>query len=252
MAKSEDVSAYAAEREARDAEAKGEEVNGEERVSRIREALDQARADTQHARAQNGLEQPLDLDQQFQTAEQEWNQAEVAEQEYEAERQVARNEGRFMAVAEQLKQANPQAHATMTSHLAALDEVITPEQGEAFKRALTAGDPREGLAIVHRLTTPSAEMSPQEKLQYFAQLSPDQLAQTVHQARDYLRMERNISQQYEAQYQERARKVTRAPAPFRPVRGGASPPVNLDRLAAKDNPADYIKARQAQLKKDRA
>ena len=49
---------YVAEREARDAEAKGEEVNGEDRAQRIREALEQARQDTNQVRQQNGLDQP--------------------------------------------------------------------------------------------------------------------------------------------------------------------------------------------------
>ena len=109
MAKDEDISNYAAEREARDKEARGEEANGEDRTARIREALAEARQSTQEARQLNGLDNP-DFDQQFQTAEQEWQQAEQGEQDYQSEIETARNEGRFTAVAEVLKAANPAAH----------------------------------------------------------------------------------------------------------------------------------------------
>ena len=114
--------------------------------------------------------------------------------------------GEIHGIAEQLKQVNPQAWQQINDHMTAIDTMLVPEQTDALKRALTKGDPRESLAVLHRLTTPSADMSPDQKLVYLAGLSPDQLAQTIHEARNYLQMEQSISQQYEARYQERARK----------------------------------------------
>ena len=113
MAKDESIEAYAAERQARDAEAEGEPVDDEARSTRIREALAKAIAETTEARQQNGLDQP-DLDQQYQSAEQEWQQAQAAEVEQESALEQAKAEGRFTAVAEQLKAVNPQAHEQIT------------------------------------------------------------------------------------------------------------------------------------------
>lgn len=47
----------------------------------------------------------------------------------------------------------------------------------------------------------------------------------------------------------KTKQVTKAPPPVTPVKGGSSPPAtNLEKLAAVDNPKDYIAARQAQMK----
>ena len=94
----------------------------------------------------------------------------------------------------------------MTDNLAALDEIIAPEQGQAFRRALTAGDPREGLAIVHRLTQPSAQMSAQEKLQISRDFHRSAGGDYLPGSRLSANGQRSISQQYEARYQERAEK----------------------------------------------
>ena len=144
MARSEDAGDYIAERQARDAEARGEEVNGEDRTSRIRQALEQARAGTDAARKANGIGEPQpDLDTAFQDAEQEWQQAEQSEQAYESEREQAKAEGRFTAVAEMLKTANPQAHQEITQSLGALDVMMQPEQLDVLRREMVKGDPRE-------------------------------------------------------------------------------------------------------------
>jgi hypothetical protein len=105
MARSEDASAYIAERQDRDREDRGEEIDEGDRASRIRKALEQARADTTQAR--NGLDQQPDLDTQFQDAQAQWDEAQAQEVQFEQEREAARNEGRFQAVAENLKQVNP-------------------------------------------------------------------------------------------------------------------------------------------------
>ena len=103
MARSEDASAYIAERQDRQREDAGEQVNGEDRASRIREALSKARQETAEARQQNGLDQPdpqTTSISQSQYAETQWAEAQQQEATFEDERELARNEGKFQAVAD--------------------------------------------------------------------------------------------------------------------------------------------------------
>ena len=235
MARDEDISAYKAEREARDKEAKGEEVDGEDRAARIREALAKARQETAEARQQNGIGEQVDLDQQYQSAEQEWQQAQAAEVEQESALEQAKAEGRFTAVAEQLKAVNPTAHHEITNSLGALDVMMQPEQLDVLRREMTKGDPRESLAVLHRLTLPNVQddgstITPEQKLSYLASLPPAALETTLSQARTYLQLEADLSKRLSRQYAGQPRKVTGAPPPFR-GQGGASPPRSLEKLA---------------------
>jgi hypothetical protein len=255
MAKSEDITAYARERQDRDAEDRGEEIDEGDRASRIREALAKARQDTTEARQQNGFDQQPDLDQQYQSAEEEWAAAQAAEQTFEQEREQAISEGRFQQVAQGLKQASPQLHSQISDTMAVIDTVLNDDQITAFKRGITKGDATQGMAIAHRLsqTTVNPDGStttPEQKIEYLASLSPQQLEATLDGARSYLELESSISQQYAARYAAAPRRVTRAPAPFTRPRGGASAPRSLESLAGKENPADYIKARMAAMKRE--
>ena len=253
MAKDENPESYIKEREARDAEAKGEEVNEEDRAARIREALAKARQETAEARQQNGLDQP-DLDSQYQDAEAQWAQAEQQEQTYESELAQAKAEGRFTAVAEQLKAVNPQAHTEITNSLGALDVMMQPEQLDVLRREMTKGDPRESMTVLHRLTQPNFQedgsvLTPEQKLEMLASMPPAELASTLSQARTYIQLEGDISKRLSRQYAGQPRRVSKAPPPFRGPKGGASPPQNLSALASKsENPADYIKLRRQQMK----
>ena len=219
MAKDENPADYIAERAARDKEAAGEQVNGEDRAARIREALAKAREETQQARQQNGLDQP-DLDQQYQSAEEQWAEAQQQEATFEDERELARQEGKFQAVAEQLKQTNPQTWQEITDNLGAFDQMVTPEQGDAFKRALTAGDPREGMAIVHRLSQASynpdgsVAMTPYDKIAHIASLPPQEITRIVNQARDWMQIEHQIANRYAAAYAAQGKRHTSAPPLF--------------------------------------
>jgi hypothetical protein len=259
MAKSEDISAYAAERADRDAEASGEDVDTEERAARIREALSKARQDTAEVRQQNGLDaQPPDLDQQLQSAEQEWDEAQQQEATFEQDRELARAEGKFQAFAEDLKQRNPQVWQEITDNLAVLDMMIAPEQGDALRRALLKGDPREGVAIVHRLPQTSVNpdgsiaMTAADKLTHIASLSPQEISEVIDQARLWFQIEDRVSQTYRNAYAAQGRRVSQAPAPFKAPKGGASPPRSLEALAAKgESASDYIKMRQQQMKRAR-
>ena len=198
MARDENPENYIKEREARDAESRGEEADEDARSERIRQALEKAREDTEAAR--NGIGEPKpDLDSELQAAEAQWQEEIQQEQTFEQERDVARNEGRFQAIAEQLKQSNPQTWQQITDNLQVFDTMATPEQGEAFKRALIAGSPQEGLAIVHRLSQPtfgpdgSLQMSAQDKIAHIVSLPPQEITRVVNQARDWLQIEHNVS-----------------------------------------------------------
>lgn len=252
MAKDENPENYFKERQARTAESQGKEVDEDARAERIRQALEKARKDT--AAARNGGELPPDMDAELAAAEAQWREEVSAEQTVEDQREQARAEGRFTATAEVLKASNPQAHAEITNTLGALDMMMQPDQLDILTREVTKGDPRESLAVLHRLTQPSFNedgsvlMNPQAKLEYLASMPPDQLQATLAGARQWLQLEHQISRQYEAKYRTRAKKVSSAPAPFRPPKGGANPPKDINALARKDDVADYAKARRAQMK----
>jgi hypothetical protein len=256
MARSEDITSYAQEREARQAEERGEKVDEEARGARIRQALEQARKSTAEVRQQNGLDnQPPNLDTAFEDAERVWQQQQQEEQAFEQERQRAHNQGRFTAHAEQLKQVNPQAWQEINGGIDALSTMVSPAQNEAIANALADGDPREGLAVMHRLTQTShhddgsVHMSAADKLAHLASLPPEQLADTIDQCRNYLRLEHDISRKYAARYAQQGRRHTKAPPPFSRPRGGASPPQNLNTLASKSENIDsYVKVRHAQMK----
>jgi hypothetical protein len=257
LARPEDISGYAAERQAREAEAKGEEVNTEQRAERITKALAEAREATEKARQENGLDQPPDLDRAYEAAEARWREEQQQEATFEAERQAARDEGRFMAVAENLKARDPQTWQTITDHLGELDTMIVPEQAAAMRKALTNGNPQESLAIVHRLTQTaynpdgSVQMTPQDKLAHLASLPPAQLADTIDQARMYLQIENQVGRQMAARYAAAPRRHTQAPPVFSRPRGAAMPPQNLDNLARKsENISDYVRMRQQQMKRE--
>jgi hypothetical protein len=257
MSRDENPENYIKEREARDKEEAGEQVNGEDRSARIREALAKARQDTAEARQQNGLDQP-DLDHEYQTAEQQWAEAEQSEQTYETEIEQARSEGRFTAVAEELKAVNPQAHQEISGALGALDVMMTPEALDVLRRQITKGNPREAMVMLHRLTEAtvnddgSVAMNPSDKLAYLASMPPRLLEETLSQARTFVQLEETISKKFAARYANQPRRHTKAPEPFKRPSGGANPPQNLERLASRGEAIDdYVKVRRQQLKRGR-
>jgi hypothetical protein len=107
LARSEDASNYIAERtDLEKEEETGEVETGAARAQRIREALEQARKDTASAKQTNGL------DDQLQDAQAQWEQQQQQEQwqlqQAEKLLDATRNEAKFQAHAELLKQNNPQ------------------------------------------------------------------------------------------------------------------------------------------------
>jgi hypothetical protein len=253
MAKDEDASDFIAERKARDAEERGEQVNGDERSARIRQALAQAQQDTAEAREAAGLngEQPPDLDGQYWDAEAQWQEEQAAEQEAEQQRQADKDEAKFSARAEILKETNPQTWQQITDAMAMLDAVgLTPEQEAAVKRGLTMGGGWHGLEVAYHFAMPAQNpdgsiVGPAEKAQLIASLSPQEIVQVFRDARIHI----NAQQQALRQFHAQARRYTKAPPLMRHPTGGAAPPKDIRQLATKENVGDYIKARQAQEKR---
>jgi hypothetical protein len=146
----------------------------------------------------------------------------------------------------------------VTDTLGTWDAIATPDQSAALRSAIVNGDPKESLAALHRLTQPSYNedgsvlMTPQEKLEYLVSLPPREIARTMQQAKDYLSIEHGVARQYAARFAQQGRRHTKAPPPIRPPKGGANPPVSLERLASKSENIDgYVKARQQQMKQER-
>ena len=156
-----------------------------------------------------------------------------------------------------LKTANPQAHQEITNSLGALDVMMQPEQLDVLRREMVKGDPRESLVVLHRLTQPNVQedgsvLTPEQKLSILASMPPAQLAATLDQARTYIQLESDISKRLSRQYAGEPRRVSKAPPPFKSPRGGANPPVSLERLASKgEDISSYAKARHAQMKRGR-
>jgi hypothetical protein len=247
LAKNEDITDYASEKEDQAKEAKGEEFEPtEERLDRIKRAMEQAREDTQQARQS----EPSELDQQLSEAEQAWQEQQAQEQWLEQQRAITLDEARFTARAELLKEQNPQTWAQITD---TIDETLAdPHQVEAFKRGLTKNSGPEGLEAAWRLSqTTTLEdgsvITPQMKAQYLASLSPPQIESILDQSRTYVQIEEQIRRQLASQ----PRRMTNAPPPIRSPRGSASAPKDMHALARRDNASDYIKARMAQEKRAR-
>jgi hypothetical protein len=254
LAKSEDIASYAAEREdLENEEQTGEVETGAARAQRIREALEEARKDTAEAKQTNGL------DDQLQDAQAQWEQQQQQEQWQlqQAERllDATRNEAKFQAHAELLKQNNPQVWQTITDTLGTFDTLAqSDEQIDALKAGLTR-DPREGMAIAYRLSQTSYNpdgsvlMTPAQKMEHLAGLSPQELSATLEQARIWTQVEGQVSRQYAQRYANQPRRQTAAPPPFRTPSGSAAAPRDMRSLAEKSDASDYIKARMAQERK---
>jgi hypothetical protein len=256
LARSEDVSNYIQERADLEREEEtGEVETGAARAQRIREALEEARKDTAEAKQTNGL------DDQLQDAQAQWEQQQQQEQwqiqQAEKLLDATRNEAKFQAHAELLKQNNPQVWQTITDTLGTFDTLAqSDEQIDALKAGLTR-DPREGMAIAYRLSQTSYNpdgsvlMTPAQKMEHLAGLSPQELRATLEQARIWTQVEGQVSRQYAQRYAQQPKRFTSAPPVMSQPRGGAAPPKDLSALARKDNVGDYVKMRMAQEKRAR-
>jgi chromosome segregation ATPase len=249
---SESIEAYKAEREDRDRAEEGEDTRAS-RIDRIHRAMEDARQQTEEARAEAGFD-PEALDSLNAAYFEQADSILAAQQEaQEAEQRDADlQSARFTAHAEILKQQNPQAWENITGTLRQLDEMgLSDEQKSEITKGLTRAGPQVGLAIAARLATPTynpdgSQITPAEKMLQLAQMSPRELRQTFDDAAKWMTIENQVRQQYASAY----RQQTAAPPPFQGPRGGASPPRDLGALAGRgESAADYIRARKAQIKR---
>jgi hypothetical protein len=188
----------------------GEIETGAARAQRIREALEEARKDTAEAKQTNGL------DDQLQDAQAQWEQQQAQEQwqlqQAEKLLDATRNEAKFQAHAELLKQNNPQLHEQISATLGTFDQLAqSDEQIDVLKAGLTR-DAREGMAIAYRLSQTSYNddgsvmMTPAQKMEYLASLSPQELASTLEQARIWTQVEGQVSRQYAQRYAQQPKR----------------------------------------------
>jgi hypothetical protein len=252
LARSEDASNYIAERaDLEKEEETGEVETGAARAQRIREALEEARRDTNEARAQeaNGL------DQQMQDAQAQWEYQQAEEQRASQLLESARNEGKFQERATLLKQQNPQVWQEITDTLGTFDALAASDQQIDILKAGLTRNPEQGMAMAWRLSQPSYNpdgtvlMTPAQKMEHLASLSPQELASTLEQARLFVQIEEQVSRQYAQRYAAQPKRMTSAPPVMSQPRGAANPPKDMASLARKDNASDYIKARMAQEKR---
>jgi hypothetical protein len=247
LAKDEDAGAYVQERADQLAEENGEKT--ETRLSSVEKALEIARAQTREAR-----EQSDGLDQEYAQAEAEW-QAQQA-QELEAEKQRASElsyyeaRGRCAERGAQLLKANPEIHGKITENLTVLESVLTPDQSLALQMALVNyTDAAWNLGL--KLSDESDGTSMADKMEMVRNATPEQILQAAAQGAAQLQQERYVQSRIMRDRVERGRTQTKAPPPFRTPTGGASPPRDMQSLAAKDDASSYIKARMAQEKRAR-
>jgi hypothetical protein len=86
-----------------------------------------------------------------------------------------------------------------------------------------------------------------EALAQLAQMPPAERSRWLSKLEGHLEAEMRIGQQLaqqQQQLQQRPRRETQAPPPIRPPRGAANPPTDIRSLANKSDVADYVRARQ--------
>ena len=83
-------------------------------------------------------------------------------------------------------------------------------------------------------------------IKYLASLPPAIRAKEMGKLEGYVAAQLINGQQNAAPPEPEPRRVTQAPPPIRPVRGGASPPKDLHGLAMRDNVKDYVETRRKQ------
>jgi hypothetical protein len=255
LSRSEDVSSYVAERQAQEAEEhlRGAldlkpEASADERQNRIDEALAKAREDTRQAREANGH-----LDQEWQQAQAEYQQQQAAEQQAAQQQALTQQyyeaRGQCKAKAEQLRQVNPQAHATITQNLSILGDVLDDAQGQALEAALVM-HPEAVWLLGMKLSNDSDGTTMADKLDIVRNSTPAQIFQAAAQGAQNLHREKYVAMRILQDRVQQGRRVSQAPPPMRVPRGGASVPKDMNQLAGKSDISDYVKWRRGQSARD--
>jgi len=238
MAKAESIENYAAERADQEAEAEGREPSTppEERVNRYQQVLEQARQETDRARSENGL-----------GGEQNGFDAQVEQAALAQEQEQALQ-------AELDKREKYGADVALYTHKANQELDQHPGYWEAVKATFTAIPPTTEIAE----QILSAENGPEiawrmcqhpDAISELNAMPPKQAERIIAKLDGAIMAERHAARVFHQGAM--ARRVTQAPPPIRPPRGGgAQPPQDLHQLAARsESVADYVKARRAQEKR---
>jgi hypothetical protein len=250
LARSEDPTSYIAERQAQEAEEQGTEPEtpADERQNRIDQALEKARADTRQAREANG--NGLDLDAQYRDAQAEYQaqlqQEQQLQQQQRATQAYYEARGQCMAKGEQLRQTHPAVHAKIVENLTTLGDVLTDEQGAALEHALVMY-PEAVWLLGMKLSNDSDGTSMSDKMSLVQRASPQEIFQAAAQGAVNLQNERYIQTRVMQALAASGRRISNAPPPINPPRGGAGVPKDLFRLAEKPSVDDYVKMRRAQI-----
>jgi hypothetical protein len=250
LSRSEDATQYIEQRRDHLREEAGLEPESSEadRESRIEQALRRAREDTADARQTNG--NGLDLDAQYRDAQAEWQAQQQAEaqaaQQQALTQQYWEARGQCKAKGEALRQTNPQAHARITENLTTLGDVLADEQGQALEAALVM-HPEAVWLLGMKLSNDSDGTTMADKMDIVRNSTPQQIFQAAAQAAVNLQNERYIQTRIMQDRVQQGRRITQAPPPITPPRGGAGVPKDLFRLAEKPSVDDYVKMRRAQI-----
>jgi hypothetical protein len=253
LSRSEDISSYVAERQAQEAEGQdlGPETPADERQNRIDEALQKVREDTADARQTNG--NGLDLDAQYRDAQQEY-QAQLQQEQAAAHQQIATQRyyearGNCMAQAQRLKEMHPQLHATITENLTTLGDVLDDQQGLALEHALVMY-PQAVWTLAANLSNEADGRTFGDKLDIVRKATPREIFEAAQQGAVNLQNERYIQTRILQDRVAQGRRVTGAPPPITPPRGGAGVPKDMNQLAGKSDISDYVKWRRGQMARD--
>lgn len=84
-----------------------------------------------------------------------------------------------------------------------------------------------------------------------AELPPQERERLFNRIEGVVMNEAYIAQQQRYHTGSEPRRVTKAPPPINPVRGGAMPPSDVRQMALSENATDYIRARKQQEKRSR-
>ena len=240
LAKPEDISSYAEERREQDeSEETGEPVKKASRYERLKRARDSYRAENEDLKRRLGQEPEA--------------APEAPENPYEADIEVGRRDAEI-----QYEMQERERLAALDASFRTRAEAVAPQYPDFQEVISTANDlgievpptleqmvkqSAYGPQIAYALAKDALMPDGQGLLARFQELAGD----PVGIAREFGSMEQSLRTFLGAKQASPTRKATSAPPPVRPVSGGsAGAPKDLHALAAKDNIADYAKARRRQ------
>jgi hypothetical protein len=239
FAETEDVTVYAEERKAQEAEDRGEEVPPQQkrasRYERLKRARDQYKQEAEELRQRLGNDPAPPTEPQNpyeQDIEHGRREAEFSEQLAQRDEQV-RTQTELNMRAQEFARHVPDFHETIESVRGIYEP--PPEISQMVMRSPM------GPAIAYALAKDAWAEDSQGYLAHLETLAGDPVAQ----ARAFGAMEQALkSGIQQGQISSQPPRVTQAPKPLRPISGGSSGPKDINSLAASDDVSAYVKARR--------